>query len=184
MMGRWGIRETLMCIAAVLLLCSICYYVGKLQERQDKEDSALKTKIAQSDSTTRRITTQLDTAQKHSDILTTYRSHVRAKITVAQDTVKVAGTDSVITVSPAIAQLVQADDSTIAAQARTIALQSVLIASLREGIALRDERIHLLEQKGAPRLSKGFQVGGGYCLSATGQVPCVYAGYGAEVRLP
>jgi hypothetical protein len=53
-------------------------------------------------------------------------------------------------VSPDIAQLIQADDSLIAAQKHSLAMQDTLISSLRVGLSLRDARISLLEKEVTP----------------------------------
>lgn len=187
MMGKWTIRETIGCIVAALLACSIAYYVGKKQQKMDDALSQNRTQISHSDSVTKTVTQKADSAEKHSDSVATRYTAIRSKVKVVHDTILVPSginqsKDTIV--SPAIAALIVSADSTIAAQSRTIALQDTLISSLRVGLNLRDVRIDILEKQGNSRFSKGIQVGVGYCASLVGNTPCAYVGYGFSVRIP
>jgi len=60
------------------------------------------------------------------------------------------------------------------------------IDSLSGLIARRDsERVRFFAPPRPARITKGVQLGIGYCIDATGRrVPCGYAGYGMSIRLP
>lgn len=163
---------------------SVSYFVGKKTQAIADKLSANHLAIVASDSVTKSATSKVDSAKKSSDILTTYRAKVRAKIEVRGDSVLVKGDTAPVLVNANIAQLIAADDSALKAKDNVIAAQDSLIASLHKGISLRDERIKLLESKGSSRFSKGIQAGIGYCATATGQMPCAFVGYGLQVRLP
>lgn len=180
---------------ALLLLLGLAYCSGKKAGQIAEKLSANKTAIHASDSVTNLVTSRTDSAHVRSDILTDNRATIRPHVRVLHDTVTVLASngssngkdnssDSVTIVSPEIARLIQTDDSTIAAQARTIALQDTLVASLRVGISLRDTRISILESRGPSHFSRGIQVGVGYCQSATSRQPCAFVGYGVQLRLP
>lgn len=160
MTGPWTLRETGMCVVAVILACSICYFVGRKQGVMDEKLAQNHTAIKANDSTLTKQTEQLKQTDKQDAILTTYRSHVREKVRVYRDTVYVqntqAGDDTtqngyeIEAVSPVIAQLIEADDSTIKALQRSIALRDTLIGSLHKGIELRNVRIDILEKQVTP----------------------------------
>lgn len=153
MTGPWTIRETGLCVAGVLLLASICYYVGKKQGRFEEKLAESTVQIRTNDSASSGITTRVDTAKKNADILTAYRSKVRERVTVVHDTILAPAdtSDDIEAIyNPTVARLIAADDSVIAAQKHAQALQDTLISSLRVGITLRDSRIRLLEKEVTP----------------------------------
>lgn len=145
-MSEWKWR--LIVVGAILLACSVSYCVGKKQQSMDDSLKVNQDSIHVRDSVVRVDSSKVDSAKKTAAILTTYRSHVREKVVTHHDTITVH--DSVVAVSPEIAQLVQADDSTIAALRNVIGAQDTLIADLRSGLTLRDGRIHLLESERTP----------------------------------
>lgn len=58
-----------------------------------------------------------------------------------------ATTEQIVVVSPEVAQLIQADDSTIRALQHSLALRDTLIATLHRTVELRDGRIKLLDRE-------------------------------------
>lgn len=180
-MGRWGIRESLMLAVGVLLSLSIAYCQGKKAGAIDEKLASNKTQLISQDSVTKLVTRAADSARQSAIRLDSTHSTLRTKVRVVRDSVFVRDT---VYVSSDIADLIRAADSTIAAQRRSLALQDTLVASLRRGIALRDTRIALLEKKGNPRISKGMQIGVGYCATQNGNSACLYAGYGWQFRMP
>lgn len=153
MMGRWTKRDTVMCVAAVIISWSIIYIVGFRSGQTSQKLSANKTRIASADSVTKLVTAVTDSATRHTAVLDSTHDVVRAKVRVVRDSVFVRDT---VYVNSDIADLIVADDSLIAAQKRSLALRDTLIASLRVGISLRDTRIHLLESEVAPGKLKRF----------------------------
>lgn len=180
------VKLRLIAVGAVILACSVCYFVGKKQGHLDEKLSQNRTQIAVSDSVTKAVTIVTQAAKAMSDSTYKARVPIRAKLKVVHDTVLVETPygNEIEAVSPVIAQLITTDDSVIAAQQRTIELQKALVAALQKGIALRIERISLLESRGPQRFSRGLQIGGGYCQNVNGRTPCVYVGYGIQVRIP
>lgn len=177
---------------ALIILFGVGVCIGNRKGHLDEKLAQNKTQIVANDKETTTIGVKAEASRKEASTLDSTHSIVRARVHVVHDTVIVHSrvnigensSDSVIIVSPEIAQLILAADSTIAAQKRALALQDTLVASLRRGIALRDTRISLLEKKGNPRFSKGIQLGVGYCATQAGNSPCLYAGYGGEFRMP
>ena len=96
------------------------------------------------------VTLAVDSARRNDKALEKRYDLARTKIRVVHDTIEVVGDDDPVAVSPEIAAVILAADSTIAAQKRSLALQDTLIASLRNGIALRDTRIKILEREVTP----------------------------------
>lgn len=140
--------------AAVVIALFNAFLIGK---RSGEQEVALKANADSThvqDSVVRKDSAVADSVKHSANILTTYRSHVREKIVVRHDTILVR--DSVVVVSPEVAQLIQADDSTIAALRNVIAAQDTLIAALRKGVALRDNRIVLLEKERNPGKLRGI----------------------------
>lgn len=154
-MGPVKMWERLAVVGAIALAMSVSYCVGKKQGVMDSKLAENSRQIAVSDRVTKTVTSKVDSTRKWADTVVIYRDRVRAKVEVKSDTILVH--DSVVAVSPEVAQLIQADDSTIAALKTVIVAQDSLIARLREGQALRDERITLLEKAATPgKLSKLF----------------------------
>lgn len=58
-------------------------------------------------------------------------------------------------------------------------IDTLFIAKQNQETGLNKSIAHL---QSAPLLSKGFQVGAGYCQSPKGGTPCIYAGYGISMR--
>ncbi len=150
---KWRIVVTL----AVILACSVSYFVGKKQGAMDAKLTENQNAIHVQDSVVRSHQAIADTARKHEEILTAYRSHVRDRIKVVHDTIEVEpdSTDpedlqQVVIENPQIAQLITADDSTITALKNFIVVQDTLLADKTKQIALRDERIKLLESDRNP----------------------------------
>lgn len=147
---RWAV------VIAVVGLVFNAYLVGKKQGQQDTKLAQNETLIKKNDSTLNKQSEQLKKSDKQDSILVAYHSKVREKVVVRLDTIIVhpAMNDSTpneqIVVSPEIAQLIQADDSTIAALQRSLALRDTLIASLHRSVELRDQRIHILEAEAKP----------------------------------
>lgn len=147
-MGKWGARETLMTVGGVILLCTIIWFVSAKNQKQKDQLAANHTQTVQSDKHTDSV--QIRTTEQKAVTAKLDSTHdiVRKSVKVVHDSVLVH--DSVVVVSPEIAQLIQSDDSLIAAQKRTLALDDTLIASLRVGLKLRDTRIKLLEAEVTP----------------------------------
>jgi len=149
MMGPWKAWYNVALVVAWLLSLSIVHFATK---HSDQLNAALETNFGQivtNDSVTKSVTHEAETSRKEANRLDTQRGVVRTQIRVVHDSVFVKG-ESVTIVSPAIAQLILADDSVIASQKHSLALQDTLIASLRVGITLRDSRIKLLESEVTP----------------------------------
>lgn len=138
---RWAIP------VAIVLACSVCYYVGKNTGRFEEKDAQAKAKITQSDKHTDSVQIRTDSAKQHVAVLDSTHDVIRTKVVVRHDSVFARDT---VYVNPDIAQLIQADDSLIAAQKHSLALQDTLIASLRVGLSLRDQRIKILEAEVTP----------------------------------
>jgi hypothetical protein len=181
-MGKWGLRETLMCIGAVILLCTIIWFVSAKNQRQKDELAQNHTLITQSDKHSDSVQIRTTVARKQSDSVASRYTGVRSKAKIVHDTVTVDS--SHVYVDSTLAQIIVSADSTIAAQQITIALQDTLLAAKNVGIGLRDQRIKLLESRGPQRFSKGLQIGVGYCQTANSRTPCIYAGYGFQLRIP
>jgi len=182
------IQRRIAVVVAFLLALSVAYYVGKKQGVVDTQLGVNASQIGVSDSTTKTVQIRTDSSRKKDAVLDSTHDVIRTKIHVVHDTVYVGSdipdsTDEAV-YSPAIAHLIATDDSLISAQKHSLALQDTLNASLRVGIALRDERIELLESRGTSRFSHGIQLGLGYCQTALSRTPCAYVGYGIQVRLP
>jgi hypothetical protein len=176
-------------VVGFLLAVAVAFYTGTRKGHLDEKLSINAGQLKKSDSSIKSVQIRTDSAKKQIIPLETQRGVVRTQIRVVHDTILSSGginsgKDSIIAVSPAIAHLIQADDSLIAIQKRALALQDTLVASLRVGLSLRDQRIHLLESRGTSRISHGIQIGLGYCQTASSRVPCGYVGYGIQVRLP
>lgn len=167
---------------ALCVLVTLAYCRGVEKGKTDERLSSNKQQIAASDSVTKSVTSAADSARKKADALGITHTVIRGRARIVHDTVIVD--DSEIYADPVLVQIILTADSTIAAQKRALALQDTLVASLRYGIALRDTRIKLLESRGTSRISRGVQVGVGYCQNATGRTPCAYAGFGVQVKLP
>lgn len=181
MTGRWAARESLMLAGAVLLSLSVAYCSGKKAGAVDARLEINAGQLKKQDAVIKSDSAKADTARRESDKLEAVHSRARTKVRVVKDSVFVRDT---VYVDTDIAQVIVTADSTIAALKRSLALQDTLIIGLRKGIALRDERLRLYESRRNPRFSKGIQVGGGYCATQTGNSPCLYIGYGFQVRLP
>jgi len=183
------IQRRIAVVVAFLLALSVAYYVGKKQGVVDTQLGVNASQIGVSDSTTKTVQIRTDSSRKKDAVLDSLHDVIRNRIKVVHDTVYAPSdissdtTDEAI-YSPAIAHLIATDDSLISAQKHSLALQDTLNASLRVGIALRDERIELLESRGTSRFSHGIQLGLGYCQTALSRTPCAYVGYGIQVRLP
>lgn len=180
-MPKWGVRESLMLAGAVLLMLVTAYCQGKKAGATDEKLAANKTATHVSDSITKSVQIRTDSAKAVAAVLDSTHDVIRVKVKVVHDTVT---TPSGVYVDSTLAHLITVSDKTIAAQKRALALQDTLVASLRVGIKNRDERIKLLETRGTRRFSIGIQVGAGYCATANGNTPCIYAGYGVQLRLP
>lgn len=182
MMGKWTRRETVMCVAAVIISWSIVYIVAFRSGQNAQKLSANQTQIVQQDSVVRRDSLRVDTSHKASDSLLTRRATIRERVRVVRDSVFVRDT---VYVDSTLAQLVTTDDSVPPALVKERADHAALVASLYGTIALRDRRIALLESQHNPRISRGIQVGVGVCQPLSGErVPCGYIGYGFQFRLP
>ena len=131
----------------------VSYGVGRKQGRLDEKLSANRGQIVQQDSVTKRHSARADTSRKEVYSLDKHHDSVRVMVEVAHDSVFVRDT---VYVNSDIASLIVADDSLIAAQKRSLALQDTLIASLRKSVELRDTRIHLLESEVTPGKLKRF----------------------------
>jgi len=187
MMGPWKGWYSGALVIAFLLSLSVVYFIGKRTGQTDARLSINAELLKKSDDSIKSVQIRTDSAKKQVAALDTQRGVVRTQIRVVHDSIFVKGennSDSVTIVSPTIAHLIQADDSLISAQKHALALQDTLISSLRRGSSLRDERIKLLESRGTSRISRGVQIGVGYCQTATSRTPCLYAGYGLQLRLP
>lgn len=174
------VRLRWMAFGAVILACSVTYFIGKKDGATNQLLAQNKLVIGVSDSVTKSVTLVADSARKHAAVLDSARDVIRTLVKVKHDSVVVRDT---VYVLPEVAQLIQADDSLIAAQKHSLALQDTLIKSLFASRLLRDERIELLESRGTSRFSRGFQVGVGLCQTQT-RAPCIYAGYGLQIKLP
>lgn len=148
MMGKWGARETGLCVVSVLISLSVAYYIGKKQGATDARLEINSTQLKKSDENIKTVQTRTDSSKAITAKLDSTHDIVRRKIKVVHDSILVH--DSVVVVSPEIAQLIQSDDSLIAAQKRTLALDDTLIVSLRVGLNLRDVRISILEKAVTP----------------------------------
>lgn len=138
---RWAIP------VAIILFGSICYFVGRKSQKQEDALAANHTQIVQSDKHTDSVQKRTTDSRKKDAVLDSTRDVIRTKVLVRHDSVFARDT---VYVSPDIAQLIQADDSLIAAQKHSLALQDTLIASLRVGLSLRDQRIKILEAEVTP----------------------------------
>lgn len=165
---------------ALLLLLGLAYCSGKKAGQIAEKLSANHTQIVANDSVTKLVTSAVDSARRRDSVLSKRYDVARTKVRVVHDSVLVGDT---VYVSSDIAQTIVTADSTIAAQKKSLYLQDTLIASLRAGIALRNVRIDILESQGPSRISRGIQVGVGYCQTATSRTPCAYLGYGFTLRL-
>lgn len=176
-----------MAFGAVILACSVTYFIGKKDGATNQLLAQNKLVIGASDSVTKSVTLVADSARKRSNVLDKKYDVVRAKITVVHDTTFLPG-DSAGTVdtvaNKTLARLIFSADSSRLAHIGERAKQDILVASLHRDIDLRDIRINLLESRGTSRFSKGLQIGVGYCATQNGNTPCIYAGYGVQVRLP
>lgn len=150
-----------MTVGAVILLCTIIWFVSAKNQAQKDQLAANHTQITQSDKHTDSVQIRTDSSKAITAKLDSAHDIVRRKIKIVHDTVLASngnsvGKDSVLAVSPEIAALIQSDDSLIAAQKRTLALQDTLIASLRVGLNLRDQRITILEKAVLPSKASRF----------------------------
>lgn len=187
MMGKWGIRETLMCVGGVILLCSIVWIMGVRHGQLNEKLAQNAAQIDTSNRVTKADSINSDTARKKSVAADSAVGTIRAKIRVVHDTTFLPSDTpgKVDTVAnKTLAHLVYAVDSAKVAHKEEQRLQDILVAGLYHDIALRDTRIKLIESRGTSRISKGFQVGVGYCQTASSRLPCAYVGYGLELRLP
>lgn len=138
-----------------MLLLGLAYCRGV---EAGKSDLALKLNQAEiivRDSVTRADSTRADSARRETDKVEAVYRGVRDKVRVVHDTVWVE--DEFVVEDVIIATLIRVADSTIAAQKESLRLQDILIASLRQGIELRNVRIDILEKKKSPLL--GFRSG-------------------------
>lgn len=147
--------------AALLLVGGLGYCSGLKRGAENQKLAENKTAIKANDLSTKAVEKVADSAVKQSDSLVQKRDTMRSPIKIVHDTLFVPGEAPVV--SPKLAELIAADDSTIAAQERSIKLQNVLIASLKVGIALRDQRIAILESAKRPMFGfgSGLLVGAG-----------------------
>lgn len=146
-------RLRLIAVGAVILFGSICFFVGKKQGRFEEGDSQLKKQIHTSDSTTKSIEPRVDSARKQDAVLDSVHDVIRTRVKVVYDTVTTPGA---VYVDSTLAHLILSSDSTIIALKRSLALQDTLIASLRVGMSLRDQRISLLEKAVLPSKTSRF----------------------------
>lgn len=156
-LSRWQMALGGTIALVVMLTLAYCSGVRRGAEDQRLKENAVQ--IRTSDSVTKLVTSRTDSARKHSDALVTSRAKTRDRIRVVSDTVYVSDSLDVedAFLIPQVAQLIQQDDSIIAAQQRSLAMQDTLIANLRSGIVLRDIRIDILEHAKRPRI--GFKSG-------------------------
>lgn len=138
---------------AIILFGSICYFVGRKSQKQEDALAVNHTQIVQSDKHTDSVQKRTTDSRKKDAVLDSTRDVIRTKVLVRHDSVFVRDT---VYVSPDIAQLIQSDDSLIAAQKHSLALQDTLIASLRVGLNLRDQRITILEKAVLPSKASRF----------------------------
>lgn len=135
---------------ALIVLMGLGYCAGDKHGHLNEKLSANKMLTHVSDSITKSVQIRTDGSRRNDSALSKKYDLVRTKIGVVHDTITVG--DSIDIVSPEIAAVLLAADSTIAAQKRSLALQDTLIGSLRVGLDLRDKRISLLEKQHSPRL--------------------------------
>lgn len=180
-MGKWGARETLMTVGAVILALSIAYYVGKNTGRTEEKLAVNAVQIRTQDSVVSKDSLKTGTTTKRSDVLIASRAVLRNKIVISHDSIFLHDT---VIVNHEIAQIITKDDTLPPALVSERAARATESAALRATIALRDTRIKLLESRGDSRISHGIQIGVGYCATPNGNTPCIYAGYGVQVRLP
>lgn len=174
-------------VLAVILACSVTYFIGKKQGHLDEELTNNSLELKKSDSSIKSVQIRTDSAKRRSDVLDKNYDVVRTKVRVVHDTTFLPSDTpgKVDTVANStLARLIFSADSMKTAHKEERAASDVLVASLRLGISLRDERIKLLESRGTSRISKGIQVGVGECLGPNGKTACGYVGYGLEIRVP
>lgn len=147
MMGPWKPWYSGVIAVSVLISWTV---IGICAYRQGHLDTLLAENTVQtkaSDKHTDSVQIRTDSAKQHVAVLDSTHDVIRTKVVVRHDSVFARDT---VYVSPDIAQLIQADDSLIAAQKHSLALQDTLIASLRVGLSLRDQRIKILEAEVTP----------------------------------
>lgn len=173
-----------MCVVAVVLSWTIIWFVAQKQQRLNDELAQNHAKIVAHDSVTKSVTRSVDSAKTKTAHADSAYDSTRAKLHVVHDTTflpsDTPGKVDTVTNST-LARLIFSSDSMKVAHKEESAKQDLLIASLRVDISNRDDRIKLLESRGTPRFSSGFQAGVGYCYSGSGKI-CAYAGYGVQVR--
>ncbi len=172
------IKKSIYAAIVVTIVGLVIFYAGDRHGRVNERLAQNSIAITKSDSSTKAISIRVDSGKLISNRLAATRKGIRDSVQIKHDTINILG--SVPIVSKEIAALIQVDDSVINAQANTISLQDTLIASLKIGLSLRDERIRLLS--GPKHFSTGLQLGAGYCRNVTGGTPCLYVGYGVSFR--
>lgn len=161
------LQQYLAGVLGLIVLVGLGYCAGDKHGHLNEKLAANKTLIHVSDSITKSVQIRTDSSRRTDSVLSKRYDVVRTKVRVVHDTITVG--DSIDIVSPEIAAVLLAADSTIAAQKRSLALQDTLIAGLRVGISLRDTRISLLEKQHSPRLG----IKSGVAIGAVGTVALV-----------
>lgn len=151
---QWAIAGVL----ASLVMLTLAYCSGVRRGAEDEKLKQNSVQIRTQDSVTKLVTRKADSSRKASDSVATRYTGIRYKVKIVHDTLIVhSGVNADTLVNSVVSNLILAADSTIAAQQRSLALQDTLVAALRQGIALRNVRIDILEHAKRPRL--GFRSG-------------------------
>lgn len=193
MMGKWGARETVMCVAGVLLALSVSYCVGKQQGALDTGIRATRDSLAvvvkekaviqkQRDSVGKALA---EAGKKSAETRTVYVA-TKAKVSLHGDTAVTKDSSQVLL--PEVAErLRDADAHIVNLEAENVFLRafvhadSALIGNLEQQVRLNQ---NIAKMVAGSRFSRGVQLGVGVCMGGDGvKRACVYAGYGVEVKL-